>query len=152
MSQDVTADKATTGTAPRGIDPRGQRVGAGITSVVLAIVVVTGFWPLLAWQALVFFTGAVFGPTKTPYSWVFKTFVRPRLGKPSELEDPEPPRFAQGVGLGFAIVGLIGYLSGVTLLGTIATAFAFVAAILNATMGFCLGCEMYLLIRRLAAR
>jgi hypothetical protein len=152
MSQEVTTPEAATAQAPRGIDPRGQRVGAGITTVVLAIVVLTGFWPLLAWQAFVFFTGAVFGPTKTPYSWVFKTFVRPRLGKPADLEDPEPPRFAQAVGLGFAVVGLIGYISGITLLGTIFTAFAFVAALLNAAIGFCLGCEMYLLLRRLVAR
>ena len=78
--------------------------------------------------------------------------VRPRLGAPAHLEDPEPPRFAQGVGLGFALVGLVGYLSGATLLGAIATGFALAAALLNAVFGFCLGCEMYLLLKRAAAR
>ena len=33
-------------------------------------------------------------------------------------------------------------------LGAVATGFALVAALLNAVFGFCLGCEMYLLIRR----
>ena len=56
---------------------------------------------------------------------------------------------AQAVGLGFAVVGLIGYLSGATLLGVVATAFALAAAFLNAAFGFCLGCEIYLLLRRL---
>ena len=71
-------------------------------------------------------------------------------GAPAHLEDPQPPRFAQGVGLVFALVGLVGYLSGVTLLGAIATGFALAAALLNAVFGFCLGCEMYLLLRRVA--
>ena len=152
MSQDVSSQQSGTTAAPKGIDPRGQRVGAGITTVVLAIVLITGCWPLLVWQALVFLTGVAFGPTKTPYSWVFKTFIRPRLGKPSELEDATPPRFAQGVGLAFAVVGVIGYATGVTWVGAVATGFALVAALLNAAIGFCLGCEMYLLGRRLFAR
>ena len=76
--------------------------------------------------------------------------VRPRLAAPAHLEDPQPPRFAQAVGLVFAVVGLVGYLSGATLVGAIATGFALAAALLNAVFGFCLGCEIYLLIRRIA--
>ena len=34
-------------------------------------------------------------------------------------------------------------------LGLVATAFALVAALLNAAFGFCLGCESYLLLQRL---
>jgi hypothetical protein len=34
-------------------------------------------------------------------------------------------------------------------LAVVATAFALFAAFLNAVFGFCLGCEMYLLIRRI---
>ena len=48
------------------------------------------------------------------------------------------------------MVGLVGYLSGAPLVGAIATGFALAAALLNAAFGFCLGCEMYLLIRRIA--
>ena len=90
------------------------------------------------------------GIQRTPYSWVFRTFVRPRLGPPAELEDPAPPRFAQGVGLGFALVALVGYLAGATLLGSVAVGFALAAAFLNAVFGLCLGCELYLLGRLLA--
>ncbi len=79
---------------------------------------------------------------------MFRTLVRPRLGAPTELEDAAPPRFAQAVGFAFALVGLVGFLAGATLVGLIATGFALVAALLNAVFGFCLGCEMYLLIRR----
>jgi hypothetical protein len=54
--------------------------------------------------------------------------------------------------LGFAAIGAIGYLSGLTALGVVFTAFALAAAFLNAAFDFCLGCEVYLLIRRGAPR
>jgi hypothetical protein len=130
------------------VDPRGQRFAASVTSVVLVAVLVTGSWLLLAAQALVFAIGAGFGARYTPYALVFKTLLRPRLGPPPRLEDAAPPRFAQGVGFAFALVGIVGYGSGLTWLGLIATAMALVAAFLNAAFGFCLGCEIYLLIKR----
>ncbi|MFD0853815.1 DUF4395 family protein, partial [Actinomadura adrarensis] len=65
------------------------------------------------------------------------------------LEDVGPPRFAQGVGLVFALVGTVGYALGITWLGIGATALALAAAFLNAAFGFCLGCEMYLFVSRI---
>jgi hypothetical protein len=130
------------------VDPRGQRFAAAVTSLVLIVVLVLGNWVLLAVQALVFAVGAVFGPRHAPYALIYKTLVRPRLGPPAELEDAAPPRFAQGVGLVFALAGTAGYGLGVTWLGLVATALALAAAFLNAAFGFCLGCEMYLLIKR----
>jgi hypothetical protein len=85
----------------------------------------------------------------TPHAWLFRTVVRPRLAAPAELEDPAPPRFAQAVGLGFTLVALVGFAAGVTLLGQVAIGFALVAALLNAVFRFCLGCELYLLFKRL---
>jgi hypothetical protein len=136
------------------IDPRGARFAAGVTTVLLAVTLLTApsatAVVVLAVQTVVFGIGAVAGVQRTPYSWVFRTLVRPRLGAPDELEDAAPPRFAQAVGLGFAVVALVGYLGGVTLLGAVATGFALAAAFLNAAFGFCLGCEVYLLARRFA--
>jgi Domain of unknown function (DUF4395) len=134
------------------IDPRGPRFGAVITTVVLAVVVVTGSGWLLAAQAVVFGIGAFAGLRYAPYGYVYRAFVRPRLGKPTELEHPAPPRFAQGVGFAFAVIGAIGFLTGVTALGIVAAALALVAAFLNAAFDYCLGCEMYLLIRRATPR
>lgn len=133
---------------PSHVDPRGPRFAAWVTTVVLAIVLVTGWWPLLAAQAVVFAIGAFAGLGVAPYSILFRTLVAPRLPKSSEREATEPLRFAQGVGFGFAVVGVLGYATGLTALGIVATAFALAAAFLNAAFGFCLGCETYLLIRR----
>jgi hypothetical protein len=131
------------------IDPRGPRFAALITTVVLAVVLVTGSVWLLAAQALVFAVGAVFGLRYSPYGLLYRRLVRPRLGPPAELEPEAPPRFAQTVGLVFALVGVAGYATGLTWLGMAATAAALAAAFLNGVFGFCLGCEMYVLIRRI---
>ena len=137
---------------PAGIDPRGPRVVAALTTVLLAVALLAApsalTVALLAVQAAVFAVGALRGIQHTPYSWLFRTLVRPRLAPPAELEDPAPPRFAQAVGLGFALVALAGYLVGAPLLGALATGAALAAAFLNAAFGFCLGCELYLLILR----
>ncbi|HET9898364.1 MAG TPA: DUF4395 domain-containing protein [Streptosporangiaceae bacterium] len=134
-----------------GIDPRGPRFGALITAAVLIAVLATGSAWLLGAQAIVFATGAFFGMRCAPYGLIYRYTIRRRLGPPRELEAEAPPRFAQGVGLVFAVVGAIGYAKGVTGLGMAATGFALIAAFLNGAFGICLGCEMYLIIRRIAA-
>lgn len=134
--------------ATNQIDVRGPRFGAWVTTVVLAVALITGWWPLLAAQAVVFAIGAGLGLRRAPYGLVFRYLVAPRLGPVTEREDPAPPRFAQAVGLVFAVAGVLGYAFGLVPLGIVATALALVAALLNAAVGFCLGCEMYLLLRR----
>lgn len=124
------------------IDPRGPRFAAWITTFVLAVVLLThSGWLLLA-QAIVFALGA---RGLSPYAAIWKRIPK---SPPTELEDARPPRFAQLVGLGFAVVGTAGFLAGSAAVGTIATAAALAAAFLNAAFGFCLGCEIYLLAKR----
>ena len=135
------------------IDPRGPRFGAAITTVVLAIILLTIPSPvavaLLAIQTLVFALGAFVGLQAQPYGILYRKLVAPKLGKPSELEAVEPPQFAQLVGFLFAATGLIAILAGADLVATIAVGFALGAAFLNAVFNFCLGCEMYLIGKRI---
>ncbi|QCX26458.1 DUF4395 domain-containing protein [Nocardioides jishulii] len=149
---DTPAPQAPTGHAADQVDPRGPQFGAVLTTVVLAVVLATApsafAVVLLAVQAVLFAAGALLGVSRTPYAWLFRTLVRPRLGPPAEWEDSAPPRFAQAVGLAFAVVGLVGFLAGLQIVGLVAVGFALAAALLNAAFGFCLGCEMYLLLRR----
>jgi hypothetical protein len=137
-------------TAPlREVDVRGPRFGAWVTTVVLAIALLLGNGWIVAAQAVVFAVGAFAGLRHAPYGVLFRTLVAPRLGPVREREPEAPPRFAQLVGLGFAVVGAAGYLLGAPVLGAVATGLALVAALLNAAVGFCLGCELYLTVRRL---
>src|SRR3954451_14780870 len=132
----------------REIDVRGPRFAAAVTAVVLAVALVLGSGVLVAIQAVVFAIGAFAGLRYAPYGALFSVFVAPRLGPVREREPEAPPRFAQLVGLLFAVVGAAGYLLGVPVLGAVATGLALVAALLNAATGFCLGCELYLIVRR----
>jgi hypothetical protein len=130
------------------IDPRGPRFGALITMVVFAVVLVTGNIWLLAAQAVVFAAGTFLGLRKSPYGLLYRWLVRPRLGPPAELEAEAPPRFAQAMGLVICIIGLVGYGTGLRPLGMAAAAAGLLAAVLNGVFGLCLGCELYLVIRR----
>jgi len=130
------------------IDPRGPRLAATLTTIVLAVTLVTGSGWLLAAQGVLFGIGAVRGVQHTPYSVLFRHVIRPRLAPPSELEDARPPQFAQAVGLLFALVGVVAAAVGATPVFLAATGLALGAAFLNAAFGFCLGCEIYLIARR----
>jgi hypothetical protein len=138
-----------------GIDPRGPRFTAGITAVLLLVAAVLGFggaaraaWVLLAALSALFAWAAFAGVRRHPFGLLFKRFVRPRLAPPEELEDPRPPTFAQGVGFAVTVVGVILGAAGLALAVPIAASFAFIAAFLNAVFGYCLGCQLYLLLVR----
>ena len=135
------------------IDPRGPRFGAAITTVVLASILLTIpsniAVALLVIQTSVFALGAFVGLHAQPYGILYRKLVAPKLEKPLVLEAVEPPQFAQLVGFLFAVVGLVALVSGADLVATIAVGFALGAAFLNAAFNFCLGCEMYLIGKRI---
>ena len=116
---------------PREIDVRGPRFAAWVTAVVLAVGLILGSGALVAVHGV-----------------LFRVLVAPRLGPAREREPEAPPRLAQLVGFVFAVVGAVGYLLGAPVLGAVAIGFALLAALLNAATGFCLGCELYLIARR----
>ena len=138
--------------APVTIDARGPRFTATITLVVLAIALLTQSIYVIGFQLLVFGIAAFIGLKKSPYGIIYRKLVQPRLRGPVPLEDQRPPRFAQLVGFLFALVAAIGLLSDANAVFTIATSFALVAAFLNSAFGFCLGCQMYLILVRIFKR
>ena len=131
------------------IDARGPRFGALVTTLVLTAFLLSEFAPLLYWQLAVFTLGAFVGAT--PYSFIYKRVVKPRLSGDVPTEDVRPPQFAQLVGFLFALSATIGYFFGADSLGFVIVGFALAAAFLNAAFNFCLGCEVYLLIARAKA-
>ncbi len=150
MTSALVPDARTT------VDPRGPRFGASITVIVLAAALITAGSTvglvLIAWQTLVFGLGAFIGLYAQPYGSVFRKLICPRLTPPTELEDAAPPRFAQLVGFAFLIVALVAALTGASAVAVIAVGLALGAAFLNAAFNFCLGCEMYLISKRVLVR
>jgi hypothetical protein len=133
------------------LDPRGPRFAAALTTVVLVVVLATG-WGWLALAQTVVFAVTAADPRHGPYALLYRTLVAPRLGPTAEREDAAPVRFAQVVGFVFLAVASVGYLTGATGVGVVFAGFGLLAAFLNAVFGLCLGCEAYLAARRLTAR
>ena len=131
------------------IDARGPRFSAALTTVVLALALVTGWVWLATFQAVVFAIGAIKGPQFTPYALIYRTLIKPRLKSELRTEDVRPPQFAQSIGLLFALVALAGAATGTSVVFTVAVAGALAAAFLNAAFDFCLGCQVYLILARL---
>ena len=150
-----TSTRPIAGVQPAQVDVRGPRFAAWVTTAVLiGTLLVAGVSELaaallLGAQAVVFAIGAAGGPRKHPYGRLFATFIAPRLAPVTEREPVPPLKFAQLVGFVFAVVGAVGFAFGITALGLTATAFAMVAAFLNAAFGICLGCQIYPLVARL---
>lgn len=142
------------------IDPRGPRFGAAITNVFSIVLLWLGLDTSAAAQqfALIilsivtalFLIGAIFGNNRHPYGLIFKKLVRPRLKAPKELEDSRPPQFAQFVGLVVSGAGLALYFAQVPYGIAIAAGALLIATTLQAYFGYCLGCQIYLGLKRLA--
>lgn len=143
-----------TSPARPGIDPRGPRFGAALSSVLLLTAVLLGHSTaglvVLAVVVASFALGALRGVGGTWQGLLYQRLIRPRLDPPEDTEDPAPPRFAQLVGLIITGIGLVLALLGLTWAVPVFAGIALAAAFLNAAFGFCLGCEVYLIGRRLA--
>lgn len=138
------------------IDPRGYRFGAAVTLVLSAAAVILGSttagFVVMGVLVALFLPGATIGPQATLQAALFKAIIRPRIGKPTETESFRPPRFAQQMGLGMSIAALALGLAGADLGFLIFGVLILAASFLNAVFGFCLGCEIYLLLKRLTTK
>lgn len=142
---------------PKQLDPRGPRFGAGITSILMVLVIYFSLAPetiniafgIMAFAVLMFTFGSLLGPAKHPYSYLYKYTLRKFLKDPTELEAPKPVHFAQVVGLLVTGTGFLLHVLAVPNALPVAAAAAFIAAFLNAVFAYCLGCQMYLGLKRL---
>ena len=134
-----------TPTPARSIDPRGQRFGAGVSAIVLAV----AFLLNLPWLAVLvgvnlaissFFGTRNFLPGRA-WPFVKRTL---KLG-PTELEHEYPPRFAQALGATFLGLAGIAFLVGATPLGWLLVAAVAALQTLLAVTGICVGCRLYFL-------
>jgi hypothetical protein len=134
------------------IDARGPRYSAGITSLVLSLALITESNYVIGFQFAVFLSAVLFGLRKSIYGFIYRGLIQPRLKGAAPSEDERAPRFAQFIGALFAFIALLGGVTGNSGVFLTATSFALGAAFLNAAFGFCLGCQIYLILLRLTKR
>ena len=131
------------------IDARGPRYSAALTTIVLSAALITESNLIIGFQFAVFLSAVLFGLRRSIYGFLYRNLIQPRLSGPVPSEYESAPRFAQLIGAFFALTALIGGLTGNSTIFLIATGFALSAAFLNAAFGFCLGCQLYLIIIRI---
>lgn len=140
--------------ATRMIDRNAHRWGAGISAVVLYLgLIFDAHWiaPLLA---AIFVIGVVFGLRYSPLGATYRLVKRSlKLNVPVLPEEEMPPRFAQLMGLIFTAGATFAFYSVQNAAAgwTLTLIVAALQTLLAAT-GICIGCEVYLVGKRLSAR
>lgn len=134
------------------VDPRQPRFGQAITGTVLLLGFLLQLPVVLPVLAVVLAGASLLGPRWNLYAYLYRP-VKALVGPPSELEEAAPPRFANTLGFIFLTSASIAYYafeaSGLAWgLGLLVSGLALLAAI----TGLCVGCEFYVLARRVATK
>jgi hypothetical protein len=135
--------------APAPIDPRGPRTNQAVLATALVLGLVLQQQWVAPLFAAVLFLGAAFGARYGPVLRFYSSVIKPRLGPPSELEDPRPPRFAASVGVIFLAGATLAFVLGADTVGWVLVTIVAVLAGISAVTGLCVGCEMYVWLVRL---
>ena len=132
------------GVALRKVDHSGLKTGQAITIVLLLVGFVLNSVLLVAIVAVAQFLAAVDSPY-APYRLIYQRIVKPSgLVKPHVITDnPEPHRFAMGVGAAFNGVATILLLAGAATPAWVLVWIVIALANLNFWINFCAGCMMY---------
>ena len=138
------------------VDPRQPRLGQGITGVLLLVGFLLDQPVILPVLAAILALASLGGPLVNPYAWIFRGIrAAGWLGPPRELEEAAPPRFSNTLGFVFLTTASLAYYVPDDPIRTIAWGIGVLVsalALLAATTGLCLGCELYVFVRRLATR
>ncbi len=129
----------------RAIDPRGQRFGAGVSAIVLAIAFLLDQPWLAVLVGVNLAVSAAFGTRLFLPGRAWPAIRRAlRLG-PAEPEHEYPPRFAQALGATFLGLAAITFAAGAPVAGWLLAAAVAALQTLLAVTGICVGCRLYFL-------
>jgi hypothetical protein len=131
------------------IDERAPRFNQAVTGIVALLGAVFG-WPL-AWAAMSaqLLIGLTLGRRFCLPCVAYFELVQPRFGE-GRLEDSRPPRLANAIGTVFLGSAALAWWLGAPAVGTVLGSLVAGLALLAASTGFCVGCEIYRLTARLS--
>lgn len=124
------------------IDSRAPRTNQAIIGTLSLVAFLTGWWPILALLAVQLAVGLRFGRRYCLPCLFYFDVLQPRLGE-GPIEDSRPPRFANQVGVAFLGSASLAHLAGFAAIGWGLGLIVAALALLAATTGVCVGCEMY---------
>jgi hypothetical protein len=138
------------------IDPRQPRLGQGITGTALLVGFLLDQPLVLPVLAVILAAASLGGPSINPYALLFRGIRSAGwIDPPRELEEAGPPRFSNTLGFAFLTAASLAYYlpdQPVTWLAWGLGLLVSALALLAATTGLCVGCELYVFVRRLATR
>ncbi|MGH2984624.1 MAG: DUF4395 family protein [Solirubrobacterales bacterium] len=130
------------------VDEHAARVAQGTTGIVALLGVVFGWplaWALMSAQLLI---GVTLGRRFCLPCLAYYVVIQPRFGE-GPLEDSRPPRLANMIGTAFLGLAAGLWYLGAEPAGTALAALVAFLALISASTGFCVGCEVYRLTARL---
>lgn len=124
-------------------DTSARIVAAGAVTLAIAYSV-TGWGWLLIPLTYGFIARVASGPRFSPLGLLATKVITLRLTFVNHRILPGPPkRFAQGIGALFSLTASVLFLLDFTVASRVVTAILAVPALLEATLGFCVGCKMF---------
>lgn len=142
---------------PALVDSKVPRGKAAFHAILPALAFLVGgkAGPVIAGATgLLMAVSVVGGPRYSVFGALFRTVVRPllRIG-PGKPEEVAPHRFAEAIGAVLLIVaGAVGLAAAPDIIWKSISLLVAALAALNWIAGICVGCQMYLLIKRATAR
>jgi hypothetical protein len=129
------------------IDEHAPRFNQAVTGLVALLGALFG-WPL-AWalMSLQLLIGLTLGRRFCLPCLAFFTLVQPRIGE-GRLEDSRPPRLANMIGTAVLGAAALAWWLGAPVVGTVLGSLVAALALLAASTGLCVGCELYKLSAR----
>ena len=124
------------------IDARAPRTNQAIVGALSLVAFLTGWWPILGLLAAQLAIGLRLGRRWCLPCLLYFGVIQPRLGE-GPIEDSRPPRFANQVGVAFLGAATLAHASGLSSMGWALGLIVAALALLAATTGLCVGCEMY---------
>lgn len=131
----------------RMVDPRQPRLGQAVTGAALLAGFVLDWPPVIPVIGTILAAASLVGPRANLYAYLFRALP---LGPPRALEETAPPRFANTLGfivLALATIARYGF-DATTVAWSLGLLVAGLA-LLSAVTGLCVGCELYVISRRL---
>jgi hypothetical protein len=136
----------------RQVDSQVPRAKAYMHALLPAIAYLAGdpaAAPILTFTGLAMALSVLAGPRFSLFGRLFNSIIRPAFNlEPGRPEDSRPHRFAEALGSIFLLAAAVFYLTGPVFVGQALALVVVALALLNAVGGICIGCQMYLLIRR----
>jgi uncharacterized membrane protein YccC len=131
------------------VDQAALKVNQAFIALLILAFVLNTVW-LMAFVGTVMLLGTAV-PTLSLFKRIYQHLLKPAgLVRPQVIADnPEPHRFAQGLGGIVVAVGVLAILAGQAALGWLLAWVVVALAALNLFLGFCAGCFLYYQLYRL---